>query len=263
MEGSSKPEGGSGKTAPSVTQDRFWTGSTIILLVVGIIGIACLILFSIRAKNYCKRTKGSVPTAETKPVEPKPETPKTPTPEESKPSTPVALLPLNREEKATNSGEGGEADHAQSDDPFVTESKLVKTCEAYYGKAKRFVCDKIRGVKEFIVKCQNEPTPGAVPGRAGRQQNQINCILFERAVVYQMTHRPCKRAKACRESFVSIAGGYPKANGISYFWKDHRVEAQSIADTFQKEMVKLKLTPEAYYAQYDRNTRVALKGIRT
>jgi len=239
-------------SASGVAKERFLTPGNIILLIVGVVGVVCLIVFAVRAKNYYRRTREVAQTAEVKPLEPKPTPTKTPTPELPESKKPAASLPRKEEQfgLADDSSSVKPDAHTQNQsvDPLVTESKLTKTCEEYYAKAKRFVCDKIREVKNFVVQCQNESPPIRTPGMRGRKQNDVRMFQFERAVLYQMSHGArCSVRNACRKSFVRLERGYKDPRSIIDYWSHHRLEVDEAQKSISAEVVARGITLSKYY----------------
>lgn len=225
---------------------RFLTVGNIILLVFGIIGVVCLVVFAIRANNYQCRTKELASEAEAKPLESKGPTPKTPTPQ----------LP---ESETTQPKEVTES----KSDPFVTESKLHQTCETYYTKAKRFVCDKIRGLKDFVVKCQNESPPIRTPGMRGRKQNDVRAFQFERAVLYQMAHGRCSPHNACQKSFLKLENGYTGPRSIYDYWQDHQLEVDALKKSLATTIAGREMTAKKYYETHYLENKSKLREINT
>ena len=152
------------------------------------------------------------------------------------------------------------SDAPPNDDPVVTQSVLDKAQKSQWKKTVDYVCRKFRSCRDFVVKCLNETPQVRAPGKRGRVQNDVRKILFERAVLYQLSHNGCSPHNACRRSFLQVKGGYGSVRSLYEFWREHPLEADQAKASLSEQIAASGLSPQKFCEKFDRDNTRILQG---
>lgn len=152
------------------------------------------------------------------------------------------------------------SDAPPDDDPVVTQSVLDKAQKSLWNKVVDHVGRVVRSVKGFVVKCQNEAPQIRAPGKRGRVQNDVRKILFERAILYQLSHNGCSSHNACKKAFSQVKGGYSSARSLYEFWREHPLEVDQARTSFSEAIATSGLSPQKFCEKFDRDNARRLQG---
>lgn len=120
----------------------------------------------------------------------------------------------------------------------------------------------MNSIRNFVVKCLNEAVPGYSPGRKGRVQGSANGILFNRAILYQLSHARCSSNRACQMAFVATSNGYKSKRSLYGYWHDHPLVVAQATEHFAEEIARSGLSPRKFYEEYCLKTDAELQVIK-
>lgn len=152
------------------------------------------------------------------------------------------------------------SDAPPNDDPVVTQSVLDKAQKSQWKKTVDYVCRAVRSCKDFVVKCLNETPQIRTPGKRGRVQNHVCKVIFDRAILYQLSHNGCSPHNACKRAFLQVKGGYGSVRSLYEFWREHPLEVDQAKASFSEQIAAEGISPQKFCEKFDRDNARTLQG---
>ena len=132
------------------------------------------------------------------------------------------------------------------DEKYITKAELEVANISLYKKIKRYVGDKIRTVKDFVVKQINEPPPGQTIGKRGRVQSRVRAWQFEHAVLFSLARTKCSVHYACKASFILLKDGYKSHGSLRNYWITHQQEVEETRKALAATLAERKIDAKQY-----------------